>query len=50
MINNYSSHSVYAETDIDAVGFYQKNDFSVTGFYETYDVEDVVCYKCALTK
>lgn len=50
VINNYCLHSVYAETDIDAVGFYQKNDFSITEFYKTYDGEAVVRYKCELTK
>lgn len=50
IVNDYSLISVYAETDNDAVGFYQKNGFSITEFYETYDGETVVRYKCELIK
>ena len=50
IVNDYSLISVYAETDNDSVGFYQKNDFSITEFYETYDGETVVRYKCELIK
>ena len=50
MINNYSLISVYAETDNDAVGFYQKNNFSITEFSEIYDGETVIRYKCELTQ
>ena len=50
VINNYDLLSVYAETDIDAVGFYQKNNFSITEFSEIYDGETVIRYKCELTK
>ena len=50
IVNDYGLASVYAETDNDSVGFYQKNDFSITEFYETYDGETVVRYKCELIK
>ena len=50
VINNYDLLSVYAETDNDAVGFYQKNGFSVTEFSEIYDGEKVVRYKCELNR
>ena len=50
VINNYGLLSVYAETDNDAVGFYQKNNFSITEFSEIYDGETVIRYKCELTK
>ena len=50
VVNNYGLLSVYAETDNDAVGFYQKNNFSITEFSETYCAETVVRYKCELTK
>lgn len=46
VINKYNLLSVYAETDNDAVGFYQKNGFSIKEFAETYDEERVVRYKC----
>ena len=48
LISNYSLHSVYAETDSDAVDFYRKCGFSVTEFSEIYDREIVVRYKCEL--
>ena len=50
VINNYGSLFVYAETDNDAVWFYQKNGFNIVEFSETYDGETVVRYKCELTK
>ena len=50
VINNYGLLSVYAETDNDAVGFYQKNGFNIMEFSETYDGAIVVRYKCELTK
>ena len=50
VINNYDLLSVYAETDNDAVGFYQKNNFSITEFSEIYDGEMVIRYKCELTQ
>ena len=50
VINNYGLLSVYAETDNDAVGFYQKNNFSITEFSEIYDGETVIRYKCELTR
>ena len=50
VINNYGLLSVYAETDNDAVGFYQKNGFNIVEFSEAYDGETVVRYKCELTK
>ena len=50
VLNNYGLLSVYAETDNDAVGFYQKNNFSITEFSEIYDGETVIRYKCELTK
>ena len=50
IVDDYSLISVYAETDNDAVGFYQKNGFNITEFYETYDGETVVRYKCELIK
>ena len=49
MVNDYSLISVYAETDDDAVAFYQKNGFSITEFSKTYDGKTVVRYKCELT-
>ena len=49
-VTDYGLISVYAETDNDAVGFYQKNGFSVTEFSEIYDGEKVVRYKCELTQ
>lgn len=42
--------SVYAETDMDAVGFYRKRGFSVTEFSRIYDGEIVTRYKCELNK
>ena len=50
VINNYDLLFVYAETDNDAVGFYQKNNFSITEFSEIYDGETVIRYKCELTQ
>ena len=50
VINNYGLLSVYAETDNDAVWFYQKNNFSITEFSEIYDGETVIRYKCELTQ
>ena len=50
VINNYGLLSVYAETDNDAVVFYQKNNFSITEFSEIYDGETVIRYKCELTQ
>ena len=50
VINDYDLLSVYAETDNDAVGFYQKNNFSITEFSEFYDGETVIRYKCELTQ
>ena len=50
VLNDYNLISVYAETDNDAVGFYQKNNFSITEFSEIYDGETVIRYKCELTK
>ena len=50
VINNYGLLSVYAETDNDAVWFYQKNGFNIMEFSETYDGAIVVRYKCELTK
>ena len=49
-VSDYGLISVYAETDNDAVGFYQKNGFSVTEFSEIYDGEKVVRYKCELNR
>ena len=50
VIKDYGLLSVYAETDNDAVGFYQKNGFSITEFSETHDDETFIRYKCELTK
>ena len=50
VINHYDLLSVYAETDNDAVGFYQKNNFTITEFSEIYDGETVIRYKCELTQ
>jgi ribosomal protein S18 acetylase RimI-like enzyme len=50
VINNYDLLSVYAETDNDAVVFYQKNGFNITAFSEIYDGETVVRYRCKLIK
>ena len=50
VVNNYGLLSVCAETDNDAVGFYQKNGFNIIEFSETYGAETVVRYKCELTK
>ena len=50
VVNNYGLLSVCAETDNDAVGFYQKNGFNITAFSEIYDGETVVRYRCKLIK
>ena len=50
VLNDYDLISVYAETDNDAVGFYQKNNFSIIEFSEIYDGETVIRYKCELTQ
>ena len=50
IVNDYGLVSVYAETDNDAVGFYQKNGFNITAFSEIYDGETVVRYRCKLIK
>ena len=50
VVNNYGLLYVYAETDNDAVGFYQKNNFSITEFSEIYDGETVIRHKCELTQ
>ena len=50
VINDYGLVYVYAETDNDAVGFYQKNGFSVTEFSEIYDEKMVIRYKCELNR
>ena len=50
VVNNCGLLSVYAETDNDAVGFYQKNGFNITAFSEIYDGETVVRYRCKLIK
>ena len=50
VVNNYSLLSVYAETDDDAVGFYQKAGFTITEFSKTYNGETVIRYKCELNK
>ena len=39
---------IYAETDDDAVGFYQKNKFSITQFTDNYNEVRVRRYKCEL--
>ena len=49
IVDDYSLISVYAETDNDAVGFYQKNGFSITEFSKIYDGETFIRYKCELT-
>ena len=48
IVDDYSLISVYAETDNDAVGFYQKNGFSITEFSKIYDGETFIRYKCEL--
>ena len=50
IVTDYGLTFVYAETDNDAVGFYQKNGFSITEFYETYGDETVLRYKCELNR
>lgn len=50
LADDYGLLCVYAETDDDAVGFYQKSGFNVTEFSETYDSETVIRYKCELVK
>ena len=50
VVNDYGLLSVYAETDIDSVGFYRNNDFSIVEFSEIYGDEPVVRYKCELTE
>ena len=50
VINDYGIISVYAETDIDAVAFYQSNGFLVTEFSQTYEGEIAVRYKCELNR
>lgn len=47
---DYGLHSVFAETDDDAAGFYRKNGFGITAFSESYDGETVIRYKCELGK
>ena len=41
-------HTLYAETDGDAVGFYQKCGFSATEYMQEYDGQTVRRYKCTL--
>ena len=50
VVNRYGLLSVYAETDNDAVGFYQKNGFIITEFSEIYEGETVIRYRCELNK
>lgn len=50
LVNNYGLIFVYAETDNDAVGFYQKNGFIIKEFFEIYKDERVLRYKCELSK
>ena len=50
VVNDYSLHSVYAETDNDAVGFYQKEGFIITDFPQIYNGETVIRYKCELNR
>lgn len=50
VLNDYGVLSVYAETDDDAVGFYQKNGFIITQFSEIYSNENVIRYRCELNK
>lgn len=49
IVNDYGLISVYAETDKDAVAFYQKNGFRITESAKTYEGETVVRYQCELT-
>ena len=48
LVSDYSLHSVHAETDHEAVGFYRKNGFTTTAFPETYHGETVTRYQCKL--
>ena len=50
ILNDYRVISVYAETDNDAVGFYQKNGFVITKFSEIYNNETIIRYRCELNK
>jgi ribosomal protein S18 acetylase RimI-like enzyme len=50
VVKDHSLHSVYAETDTDAVGFYRKNGFRVTEFSEIYGKEIVIRYRCELNR
>lgn len=44
----HSLASIYAETDRDAVGFYQKNGFNIVEEIRDFDGEKVIRYKCTL--
>ena len=50
ILNDYRVISMYAETDNDAVRFYQKNDFVITQFSEIYNNETIIRYRCELNK
>ena len=45
---NHSGHTLYAETDDDAVGFYRRCGFSVMEYMQNYDGQAVRRYKCTL--
>ena len=46
----YPMHSVIAETDKDAIGFYRKYGFSVTECSENYNGENIIRYRCELER
>lgn len=50
LMENYSSHSIFAETDNEAVGFYRKNGFIVNECSEIFNGENVIRYKCELAR
>ena len=50
LVNDYNLHSIYAETDIDAVGFYCKNGFAISEFKKTYNGDTYIRYQCTFSK
>ena len=48
LVYKYHLRSVFAETDDDAVDFYQKLGFEIAAFTEDFDGEPVTRYRCQL--